>query len=270
MSKRKVNYQLYKLQLHFFILELNFLHSLKGLTDDIDNIELIINKSDNKNELYIKEENKINNSNSNLMKLTIPNLNFHKKSNSTIGMNENIFITKTDKFSPSPSPNKSSSIANKTSHSVTHFYSKSKSKIQIRSPFRSINQFLEYQDSLSTPITPINLKFPKVKKTLPIKVNNLTKSLNEELGRISKSYGKLDAFKRFKENPLTQFYFDTNNYLAYRTAKMTENKELFRPKLKPLMVEKDPGIERMTNSIFHMRTNLVKTIREFGKGTEGK
>jgi hypothetical protein len=118
----------------------------------------------------------------------------------------------------------------------------------------------EYNEFQSA--TPVNIKFPILgRKPYPVKINNLKIGLNKELARISHSYGKVNALKRFKENPLTQYYFDTGNYLGYRTSKMKDNNDIFqRHKLKPLMIEKDPGIERMSDKVFHMRNRFTEAF----------
>ena len=89
--------------------------------------------------------------------------------------------------------------------------------------------------------------------------------IDKELERICRSYGKIDTIKRFKKNPTTQYHFDNHNYYAYRTAKVTENMDKFRPKLKPLNFSKEGGLERMSNSIFHIRSRMAETLKEFGK-----
>jgi hypothetical protein len=104
------------------------------------------------------------------------------------------------------------------------------------------------------------------KNTFSVKITNLTKSLNKELGRISHNYGKIQNLKRFTANPKTQFYYDNHNYLAYRTAKVVEDKDQFRPKWKNLMIEKDCGKERMAHSIFNLKKSFGSAIQEFREG----
>lgn len=96
-------------------------------------------------------------------------------------------------------------------------------------------------------LSPTNIKIP-----YNIKTDNLSIKLNEELSRVSHNYGKIHPFK-INKNEIEKLYFDSNNYLAYRTNKINVNKQFYRPKLMPLKIEKDSGIERLANSIFNLK-----------------
>lgn len=126
--------------------------------------------------------------------------------------------------------------------------------------YLNINKNILTEHNAKFGIPPKNLKLPYQKRQLPIKINNLTKSLNKQLARISHSYGKVDAYKRFKENPVTQFHFNRSDYNTYMTSKANENKETFRPKLKPLMVHSN-GMTKMSQSIFNMHSKWVNSVK---------
>lgn len=85
----------------------------------------------------------------------------------------------------------------------------------------------------------------------PAKITPFITELNKNLGTIHNSYGKIESLKNFKDNPLTQFYYDHNNYVHYRLNKSNERVYINRPKLKPMKLRKDPSIETLAKNIFY-------------------
>lgn len=94
------------------------------------------------------------------------------------------------------------------------------------------------------------------KNKFPVVKSNLTISLNNELSRISVVYGKEDAFKKFTENPVSDHFYEQKNYNAYEIAKINEYREVnYRPKLKPLVMLKEPTLRKLSQSFFYNYIN---------------
>jgi hypothetical protein len=109
----------------------------------------------------------------------------------------------------------------------------------------------------------VDLKLPKKynKKSLPIKMTSMAKTLNDHLSKFDQKYGKDEIAKRYRENPKTSYFFDKSQYYAYRVSKINDNKDLIKPKLQPLKVSKERGIEKLANSIFNSRTVLLDNLK---------
>lgn len=194
--------------------------------------------------------------NNSLRTSEVPNLEtFYKE--------ENFFITK--------------SIINKNTHiniNKIFFPEKYKKKplnITIKNfDYPNENNNNNYKNSKVTIETNSNIKTDvkaSKKKLLPIKnrtifskkefppiKNNFTISLNNELSRISLVYGKEDSFKKFTENPISNQYFDQRNFLHYEVSKINEITDgNTRPKLKPLVLIREPTMQKLSESIFHIK-----------------
>lgn len=270
-------------------LEYNFLKGLKVLSEDIDSMNILgviderqTNSIQNIFESHTIQQPNLNNStnrsnisynnNSNNMNLSSLNVNlpYQNKNLNTF------FLTKTDKFynhtnlqefsNVDKTPNFALKITNNQNYSTDYQkFGKIKTKI---SHVKNLSLFSTNigLKPLSQPQTmnqfnTVSILLPKkfTKKNLPIKMTNITKSLNNQLARISNQYGKPEDLKKFsKENPTSQFYFDLNRYDHYKVSKISENKNIYRPKLKPLKIEKEKGIEKITNSIFAIRQALLR------------
>jgi len=103
-------------------------------------------------------------------------------------------------------------------------------------------------------LSPIQKSSICIKNKLPAVKNNLTISLNSELSRISVVYGKEVAFKKFTENPVSNHYYEQKNYNAYEVSRINELREVnFRPKLKPLVMVKEPTLRKLSQSIFNIK-----------------
>lgn len=103
-------------------------------------------------------------------------------------------------------------------------------------------------------LIPLNNKTINEKKDFPVVKNNLTISLNNELSRISAIYGREESLKKFTNNPITNQFYEDRNYLGYEIAKMNELQETnFRPKLKPLVLLREPTLKKLSESIFHIK-----------------
>jgi len=237
--------------------ENEFIEGLKVLSDDIDKISLnVLEDTDKENKILGNSDSK-NTNNSIIQNFKLPKssseLFLTKELNRKIPSYNNV-------FTPEPT---NKIIKNKHLFRVS---SDKNMKIDFLRTSHRKNPSLE--DLNNTQFSPVKIKFPRIINNvniLPVKVNNLTKRLNVELARISRSYGKISSMNRFKSNPITQYHFDNQNYYAYRTSKITETKDIFRAKLKPLKLVKDPGIEKMANSIFNLRRNLTKSLRDLVK-----
>ncbi len=159
-----------------------------------------------------------------------------------------LFLTNNEKMSP-----------NRGSHSTLHF--KNSNNIRISGKLNSSSS-LYYEDS--TIYNPVDINLPKkyTKKILPIKMTSMAKTLNDHLSKIDGKYAKDEITKRHRDNPKTNFYFDSSQYFAYRVSKVTDNKDIIKPKLQPLIIQKERGIERLANSIFNCRTVLLNNINK--------
>lgn len=109
----------------------------------------------------------------------------------------------------------------------------------------------------------VDLKLPKKyeKKTLPIKMTSMAKTLNDHLSKLDQKYGKDEIAKRYRDNPKTSYFFDKSQYYAYRVSKINDNKDLIKPKLQPLKVRRERGIEKLASSIFNNRTVLLDNLK---------
>jgi hypothetical protein len=93
------------------------------------------------------------------------------------------------------------------------------------------------------------------------KISRFAKSLNEELGRVSNNFGKLDSLKILGDNPKTQFFFEnTNEYVAYKMLKMREEDK--KQRILPLVVPKDPSIDKLSQGFYKLNKNIKQA---FGK-----
>jgi len=109
----------------------------------------------------------------------------------------------------------------------------------------------------------VDLKLPKKyeKKTLPIKMTSMAKTLNDHLSKLDQKYAKDEIAKRYRDNPKTSYFFDKSQYYAYRVSKINDNKDLIKPKLQPLKVRRERGIEKLASSIFNNRTVLLDNLK---------
>lgn len=88
--------------------------------------------------------------------------------------------------------------------------------------------------------------------------SSLNISLNNELARISRSYGKLDDLKKFKEDPSTKPYFEhINQYHSYKALKTLIDKK--RQQLLPLTT-KDRSIDKLSSSLFNSYKPNTKRV----------
>jgi len=95
------------------------------------------------------------------------------------------------------------------------------------------------------------------------KVTRFAKSLNNELGRISNHFGKIESVNFLGDNPKTQFFFEnTNEYLAYKLLKMKEDEK--KQRLLPLIVSKDPSMDKLSDGFYKLHHNIKNA---FGKKT---
>ena len=159
-----------------------------------------------------------------------------------------LFLTNNEKMNP-----------NAGSHSTLHFKNSNNKRNSVK---LNSSSSLYYEDS--TIYKPVDINLPKkyTKKILPIKMTSMAKTLNEHLSRLDGKYAKDEITKRHRDNPKTNFYFDSSQYYAYRVSKVTDNKDVIKPKLQPLIIQKEKGIERLANSIFNCRTVLLKNINK--------
>jgi hypothetical protein len=232
----------------------NLFENFRSFSDEIDNFQISSGQiqQDNVEKIQTQGEYEVNNKNKIMNK-------YEKVDNS------NLFLTKSEAVDCDKKKKELIDIIQEEkNYNLKTERNFNKKNI---SAFNTIyNSPKSYEETLYNNFSPVKIKFPnRAKKDFPPLINNLTRSLNKELERICRSYGKIDAIKRFKKNPTTQYHFDNHNYYAYRTAKVTENMDKFRPKLKPLNFSKEGGLERMSNSIFHIRSRMAETLKEFGK-----
>lgn len=91
------------------------------------------------------------------------------------------------------------------------------------------------------------------------KVSRFAKSLNSELGRVSNNFGKIESVNQLGENATTQFFFDnTNEYLVYKMLKMREEDK--KQKLLPLIVTKDPSIDKLSDGFYKLNRNIKEAF----------
>ena len=83
--------------------------------------------------------------------------------------------------------------------------------------------------------------------------------LNDKLGSISHSYGKIETKVKFTENPILKKYWKgipSNNYELYKNLKILESKDThkYKFKLKPLVLDnKIKNFDKLGNKVFNKK-----------------
>ncbi len=88
--------------------------------------------------------------------------------------------------------------------------------------------------------------------------SSISKSLNNELSRISNIYGKDKSLNKFVNNPNEKEMFNNDDYNHYEMAKIKQLGQLtgkkLKPKLKPLIC-REPAVHKMSQSLFLLNEN---------------
>lgn len=143
-----------------------------------------------------------------------------------------------------------------------------KKERKLGSSDRRSNSNVPYDVIHKAKLTNLKMKYQKIFKKSHMynkdsKVSRFAKSLNGELGRVSNNFGKIDSVKVFGDNPKTQFFFDnTNEYIAYKMLKMREEDK--RQKLLPLVVTKDPSIDKLSDGFYKLNKNIKLAFNKKG------
>jgi len=96
----------------------------------------------------------------------------------------------------------------------------------------------------------------------PLKVTSFARNLNQELGRMSKFYGKESSLDRFViEKNLYDRFEEQDNLIAYRNKKINLNNIMKHDKkirLKPLIVKSNKtSVEKLANNMFRYSKKLI-------------
>ena len=81
-------------------------------------------------------------------------------------------------------------------------------------------------------------------------ISSFEKKINTELSRISRSYGKLNAISKFNNNLLEKYIEFVPDFENYRVLKILNNKEKYKFKLSPLIIQKKDGFDKLGNKFF--------------------
>jgi len=81
-------------------------------------------------------------------------------------------------------------------------------------------------------------------------VSSFENKLNSELGRISKTYGKIEARSKFNDDLLEKYIEVIPDYEKYRIVKILNNKDNYKFKLLPIILNKKNGFEKLGVKFF--------------------
>lgn len=91
-------------------------------------------------------------------------------------------------------------------------------------------------------------------------ISSFENKLNSELARLSRNYGKIEARGKFSNDLLEKYIEVIPNYDKYRIVKLLNNKENYKFKLLPMVINKKNGFEKLGIKFFD---NLKYTDPEY-------
>lgn len=81
-------------------------------------------------------------------------------------------------------------------------------------------------------------------------ISSFENKLNSELSRISRNYGKIEARRKFNNDLLEKYIDVIPNYDKYRIVKILNNKENYKFKLLPIIINKKNAFEKLGVKFF--------------------
>jgi len=86
-------------------------------------------------------------------------------------------------------------------------------------------------------------------------ISSFENKLNSELGKLSRNYGKIESKGKFTNDLLEKYIDVIPNYDKYRIVKILNNKENYKFKLLPMVINKKNGFEKLGIKFFENLKN---------------
>jgi hypothetical protein len=84
-----------------------------------------------------------------------------------------------------------------------------------------------------------------------IKMTSFENKMNSDLGKISNNYGSINARSKFNGEFLVKYINDIPNYEIYQGLKVINNKENYRSKVKPIIINKKGTFDKLGQKFFN-------------------